>query len=118
MKYIKSYKLFESNDKLSTIKDIVLPLEDKGFKVKFHQAGNIMNISKLYYKPKKTYGFYIDSIKDEIEMIFNYLISISDIMDPVIRIKLADGTTQLLFDDDVINLGKIGDKVIEVEIAF
>lgn len=119
MKYIKEYKLFESNDKLSIIKDIVLPLQDKGFKVSFMQSGNIMNISKLYYAPKKTYGFYINSVKDEIEMIFNYLISISDIeIDPVIRVKLSDGTTQLLFDEDVNNLNKIGDRIIEIEIAF
>lgn len=49
MKYIRSYKLFESNgDLISNIKDILVELKDLGFSVKVHYYYDEIRIS-IYY---------------------------------------------------------------------
>ena len=61
MKHLKTYKIFESNDKiLSDIEDIFREIEDVGFKVEYNRGG-VDELLKIYIEKFDNYGFSDES---------------------------------------------------------
>lgn len=74
MRYIKEYKLFESETKediSNTIKDICLEISDEGFKV-HHHLEFFISIQKESAS-KHTISFNVEPIKDTLIRLGNYM---------------------------------------------
>jgi hypothetical protein len=58
MKYLKKYKLFESDDKevLNNIEEIFREISDVGFSVEYNRGG-VDELLKIYIEKFDTYGF-------------------------------------------------------------
>jgi len=70
MGYIKTYESFNESD-LQIIKDILLDIEDEGFKIEYHYDSkfSIMHI----FITNKNRPFYLDDIDDSVIRISNFL---------------------------------------------
>lgn len=56
MKYLKTYKIFESEQVLDNIEDIFREIEDLGFKVEYNRGG-VGEVTRIYIELYDVYGF-------------------------------------------------------------
>lgn len=83
MKYIHSYKLFESIINIDEIQEILLPISDKGFKVEVRETSGIFydvndNYQIFITKPvnssvRMSEDFNYSEIKEDLEFSINYI---------------------------------------------
>lgn len=85
MKYIHSYKLFESIINIDEIQEILLPISDKGFKVEVRETSGIFydvndNYQIYITKPTNPHSarvsvdFNYSDIKEDLEFSINYIV--------------------------------------------
>lgn len=125
MKYLKKYKLFEdseffygrrtifipmSDDELNQLKDILLPLEDKGYYILAdyykgtYQSELVIQIRSGKFGQQNEIN--LSEIKDDIEFIQNYVSSKMDFSDIYIMGKYGKESI-LIKPNDIINLNII-----------